>query len=79
MNRKRYVKAMLKAIDKARVSVWVGGRTYSKTFGLRVIKRFQKVNKTMFDPFNKYHVDLITGHAEYEHLFWKAKRLNKLD
>lgn len=73
--RQKYVKAMLRAINKARVVYWQGKVKYSKTMGLRVIKRFERVNKTKFDPFNELHIEYITGHADNEHLFYKIKRL----
>lgn len=73
--RQKYVRAMLKAIDKARFVYWQGKVKYSKTMGLRVIKRFERVNKTKFDPFNDLHVEYVTGHGDNEHLFYKLKRL----
>ena len=78
MNRKRYIRAMLRAINKARVSVWDGKKT-SKTNGLRVIRRFEKVNKCDFNPFDKYHVELIVGHGDDEEFFRSAKLKGILD
>jgi hypothetical protein len=70
--RKRYVKAMLKAINKAREPVWIDEERQSKTDGLRVIKRFERVNKTKFNPFDKRHLEMIHGNASHEHFFRKA-------
>ncbi len=66
--RKKYVYAMLRAIDKARSPVWVFEQQESKTNGLRVIRRFERVNKTTFNPFDKSHVDYIHGHGNNESL-----------
>jgi len=70
--RKRYVRAMLKAINKAREPVWIDEKQQSKTDGLRAIKRFERVNKTKFYPFDKRHIEMIHGNARYEHFFRKA-------
>jgi len=69
---KRYIKAMLKAIDKAREPVFIGEEWQSKTNGLRVIRRFERVNNTTFDPFDKRHLELIHGCASHESFFRKA-------
>jgi hypothetical protein len=73
-SRERYVKAMLKAIDEARRCGWYGGVTESKTDGLRVIRRFEKVNSINFDPFDSAHIDMVSGCAEYENFFRKARQ-----
>jgi hypothetical protein len=70
--RKRYVRAMLKAINKAREPIWIDEKWQSKTDGLRVIKRFERVNKTKFDPHSKRHLEMIHGNASHEHFFRKA-------
>lgn len=75
MNRKRYIRAMLKAIDSARQPVWIGEKVQSKTNGLRVIRRFEKVNKCTFNPFDDYHVLLISGHANTEHFFSRLAKM----
>ena len=73
--RQKYVRAMLKAIDKARQPTLGDPRTYSRTFGLRVIKRFRKANNHLrFNPFDEFHVETVTGMASNEHLFWIIKR-----
>ena len=69
---KRYIYAMLRAVDKAREPFWIGEQWQSKTDGLRVIRRFERVNKTSFDPFNEEHLNLIAGHASHEAFFRKA-------
>lgn len=71
---RQYKKAMLKAIDKAR-SVYDGISThmYSKTDGLRVIRRFEKVNSINFDPLNSTHLRMIQGNARHERFFRMAR------
>ena len=61
MKRRKYVRAMLKAIRAARKNYWMGNDDASMTDGLRVIRRFEKVNGFAFDPFNKGHVDTVRG------------------
>lgn len=61
-----HLKAMMKAIDKARDC---GDCKYSKTDGLRAIKRFERVNGISFNPFNKYHIEAISGSAGDERFF----------
>ncbi len=68
---KKYNYAMLKAIDKARS----GTPKYSKTDGLRVIKRFEKVNNVKFDPYSSTEVMIITGRAKWEFFFRKLNNL----
>ena len=70
---KRYTYAMMKAIDKARQPVWIGEQLQSKTDGLRVIRRFERVNKTSFNPFSKEHLKLVAGNASHEAFFRKAR------
>ena len=72
---KRHTKAMLKAVDKARQPVWINEAKESKTNGLRVIRRFERVNKTTFNPFSKRHVELIYGNASHEAFFRRAKSI----
>lgn len=69
---RRYVRAMLKAIDIAREPVFIGETRQSKTNGLRVIRRFERVNKTTFNPFDKRHLELIHGCASHESFFRKV-------
>ena len=69
---KRYTYAMIKAISKARDPVWIGEQRQSKTDGLRVIRRFDRVNKTAFNPLNEEHLELIAGNASHEAFFRKA-------
>lgn len=63
-----YVRAMLKSIEYARAKTMHVNRM-SKTNGLRVIKRFEKVNGIAFDPFNSIHNDIIYGCANDEAFF----------
>lgn len=70
---KHYTYAMMKAIDKAREPVWIGEQWQSKTDGLRVIRRFERINKTAFNPFSEDHLDLIAGNASHEAFFRKAR------
>ena len=69
---KRYTYAMIKAIDKARQPVWIGEKWQSKADGLRVIRRFERVNKTAFNPFSEEHIELIAGNASHEAFFRKV-------
>lgn len=75
--KERYIYAMLNAINYARQPVWIGENCQSMTDGLRVIKRFEKVNNTRFDPFNSEHVDAVTGYASCESFLRKTKRIYK--
>lgn len=68
---KRYIKAMLKAIDIARIDVQTKVKT-SKTYGLRAIKRFEEANEISFDPFNERHLNKIAGAGHNEELLRKA-------
>lgn len=61
--RRRYVDGMTRAIS---VACCNGG---SRTCGLRVIRRFEKVNGITFDPSNYRHLEMIRGNAEYEEFF----------
>ena len=74
-NRKRYVKAMMKAIAYAQSDNHPYTGTPSRTDGLRVIKRFEKENKIPFDPFDLFHIKMISGKAIYERIFIKSRRI----
>lgn len=76
-SRKKYVKAMLKAIDAARSESSGPKRKFSKTDGLRVIKRFEKVNNIAFDPFNIHHVDIVSGWGWNESMLRSLKKFFK--
>ena len=67
---------MFRAIDSACKSNW-DSRIYSRTFGLRAIKTFERVNGFQFDPFNKEHTSKVCGAARHEHFFWKAHKILK--
>ena len=69
---KRYTYSMMKAIDKAREPIWIGEKLQSKTDGLRVIRRFERVNKTAFNPFSEKHLEFIAGNASHEAFFRRA-------
>lgn len=70
----RELKAMMRAIDLARTC---GGKVYSKTDGLRVIRRFERSNGIRFDPFNEYHLQAVSGMAWNESLIRRLKNLFK--
>lgn len=72
--RQRHVKAMMKAIDIARTSYFLGGKA-SLTDGLRVIRRFEKVNSIKFDPSNSAHLSAISGNGHNENFFRKARKV----
>lgn len=67
-----YVRAMFKSIECARDKKMHANRM-SKTDGLRVIKRFERVNRIAFDPFNATHNDTIYGCANDESFFRAIK------
>ncbi len=60
--------AMLKAIKIA-----AGGA--SITDGLRVIRRFERVNNIKFNPFSVFHINMVRGHGDDEQFF---RRVNKI-
>jgi len=72
--RARYVSAMMEAIDVARTCPALVRKLATKTNGLRVIKRFEKVNGYKFDPFNDEHVQAIAGHG-YDEAFFRSVKL----
>ena len=73
MSRKRYVRAMMSAIKKAAAPVFDFEPKASKTDGLRVIRRFERVNQTVFDPFDSTHVFICSGWGSTESFF---RRIN---
>ncbi len=75
--RKKYVHAMLNAINKARRSIWMFEQQESKTNGLRVIRRFELVNKTTFNPFDKTHIEHIHGNGNNESLIRRLELVFK--
>lgn len=48
----------------------------SKTFGLRCIRTFERVNSVPFDPFDRYHRSLVRGMGAFEATFWRVNRLH---
>ena len=73
LQRRRYVRAMMRAISLAQGSVWSDDVRVSRTHGLRVIRSFERVNKIPFDPFDHSHVHLIEGMGHHEHFFRDAR------
>lgn len=69
-----FVRNMIKAIDIARSESFATPRG-SRTNGLRVIRRFEKVNGIKFDSRDVSHVARVHGMANYEYFFRKIKRL----
>jgi hypothetical protein len=74
--RKKYVKAMLNAIEYARKNVFDKNLS-SKTDALRVIRRFEKVNNCVFNPFDKIHLEYIAGCGTHENFFRAIKLAQK--
>ena len=77
--RKQYVRAMLAAIDGARQSDGFMTMAVSMTFGLRVIREFERRNPRGFNPFDSGHVNRIRrmGWVEYSgwrHFDWPQKQ-----
>lgn len=70
-----YVRAMMRCIKSATFDI-LTEQISSKTDGLRVIKRFEKVNKIKFDPFNINHRELVIGHGMNESFFRAVELLN---
>jgi len=74
MSRKRYVKYMFKAIKKCMGKcILFNNDGVTKSDALRCIRRFEIVNSVSFDPFNKEHVELITGMALHARFFRQAR------
>ena len=65
--RRRYVAAMLKAIDAAadRPVPFMHAIPMSRAEGLRAIRYFEQVNGVTFDPLDGAHVRAVTGMARY--------------
>ena len=55
-------------------SIIKAGGKASKTDGLRAIRRFEKVNRTAFNPFDKYHQSIVNGCGETESLLRSLKK-----
>lgn len=72
--RRRYVAEMMQAIDMASTSYFLGGKS-SKTDGLRVIRRFEKINGIAFDPKNSGHLSVVSGNGHNENFFRREKRV----
>jgi hypothetical protein len=68
-----YRRAMFRAI---RIACYdpLSKRKPSKTYGLRTIKSFERVNGMKFNPFNETHIDRIAGMASHEALFRAANK-----
>lgn len=74
LKRRRYVAAMMQGIGMASAPCFIGGKS-SKTDGLRVIRRFERVNGVAFDPRNSSHVSAVAGNGHNENFFRRAKRV----
>lgn len=74
-----YVRAMMKAIRGA-CNKTMHKNQMPLTYGLRVIKRFERINKVKFDPFDSAHCDIIYGCANDEAFFRMNKiRMNRIN
>jgi hypothetical protein len=67
-----YVRGMLNSIERARENT-IYKNKMSRTDGLRVIKRFEKVNGITFNPFCAAHNEKIRGCANNESFFRAVK------
>ena len=72
--KRKYIKAMLEAIDGARTSVWNESHRTTRTNGLRAIKTFERVNGVAFNPFDESHLLKVAGEGIDEAFFRRAKR-----
>ena len=68
----KYQRAMLKAIRGA-------AGDSSMTDGLRVINRFERVNRVSFNPFDRLHCDLVYNCGGYESFFRQAKKVLEVE
>lgn len=75
--RRKYIKAMLEAIDDARTSVWTESHRTTRANGLRAIRTFERVNGIKFDPFNESHRQKTDGSGIHESFFRRAELLFK--
>ena len=69
------LKAMMHAIELAQTSVYDFDKKSSKADGLRVIRRFERLNNITFGPFNNDHLELINGGGIHEEFFRNVKRV----
>lgn len=76
IKRSVYCQAMMKAIKRAQKDP-ISGRVSSKPDALRVIRTFERVNKTIFDPFKSSHTDMVAGWGTHEALNRKIRVLRK--
>ncbi len=74
--REKYRYAMMQAIERARTP-FLGKAKESKTDGLRTIRRFERVNKVTFDPFNTTHLGIIEGGAVTISLIRRARKITE--
>lgn len=49
----------------------------SMTDGLRVIKRFERVNNVEFNPRNRQHLDTVKNNGQHENFFRRARKAFK--
>jgi hypothetical protein len=83
IKRKIYVFGMMRAINKLRSVYRLGKKIkYTKTDALSMINRFERVNKEKFNPFDNYHLSILTNEVENESFFrsmkWKLKELRNV-
>lgn len=74
MDRRRYVKAMLAALDRCRNGLGMMKDT-TRSRALYCIREFEQINGVTFDPFNSYHCQVIAGMGPFSATFWRVKRL----
>ena len=72
-----YVRAMMKAVDHAREPYFLCEEKESKTYGLRAIRTFEKINDIEFDPYDWISIKFIHGSAHHEAFFRRAKLVLK--
>jgi hypothetical protein len=72
--KRKYITAMLEAIDDARTSTWNPHHVTTRTNGLRAIKTFERVNGIAFDPFSESHRFKVSGAGIHEAFFRKGER-----
>ena len=68
----KYRRGVLKGIEIARNS---SSGKCSKTDGLRVIRRFEEVNKCPYDHESLSHTYLVRGKANNESMFRRLKKI----
>lgn len=72
--RRIFVRYMIKAIDVARSESFASPKS-TMTNGLRVIRRFEKVNGIEFNPRDSLHISFVRRMGCHEDFFRTAKRV----